>query len=235
MASLVASGLLSAITVEIKEGSSKTLLKPGAYIKGKEASNIFTAVNEVADELQSLSRESLRPMIDNLNSQINSLATDLKALTTKSIRPLVDNINRKLDKQVFADVNSLLKKLNEGSDRLLLLMDDNNLENLNQFLLNMQTASSTLTDLLDRIEETRAAMNGVLIDIDHLVVDNKEDVKSSVNNLQKSLDVISQNINAIIYHMEGSSRNMHELSRQLRENPSLILKASPQPEETESE
>lgn len=235
VASLVASGLLSAITVEIKEGKSKTLLKPGEYLEGQEAANIFTAVNEVAGELQTLSRDSLKPMIDNLNNQVNSLANELKALTTESIRPLVDNINEKLDKQIFADIDSLLSKLNEGSDRLLLLMDDNNLDNLNQFLLNMQTASSTLNDLLDRIEETRAAMNGVLIDIDHLVVDNKEDVKSAVNNLQKSLDVISQNINTIIYHMEGSSRNMHELSRQLRENPSLILKASPQTEGTESE
>lgn len=234
IASLVASGLLSAITVEIKEGGSQKLLKPGEYLQGREAANIFSAVNEVAGELQSLSRDSLKPMIDNLNNQINSLAGELKSLTTESIRPLVDNINNKLDKQVFADINSLLTKLNESSDRLLVLMDDDNLENLNQFLVNMQTASSTLNDLLDRIEETRAAMNGVLIDIDHLVVDNKEDVKSSVNNLQKSLDIISQNINAIIYHIEGSSRNVHELSRQLRENPSLILKSSPQQEETEA-
>jgi len=234
IASLVASGLLSAITVEIKEGTNPSLLKPGDYIEGREAANIFAAVNEVAGELQDLSRESIKPLINNLNNQINSLVSDLRDLTTNSIRPLVDNVNQELDQQVFVDLNKLLDNLNDGSERMLQLLDDNNLNNLNQFLDNMETASSTLNDLLDRIEETRAAMNGVLIDIDELVVDNQENMKVSVNDLRKSLDVISQNINAIVYHMEGSTRNMHELSRQLRENPGLILKGSPQPDEATS-
>jgi phospholipid/cholesterol/gamma-HCH transport system substrate-binding protein len=118
---------------------------------------------------------------------------------------------------------------------MLQLLDDTNINNLNQFLDNMETASSTLNGLLDRIEETRAAMNGVLIDIDHLVIDNQENIKGSVDDLRISLDVVSQNINAIIYHMEGSARNVHELSRQVRENPGLILKGSPQPDKEETQ
>jgi len=235
IASLVASGLLSAITVEIKEGTNSSLLKPGDYIEGREAANIFAAVNDVAAELQDLSRDSIKPLIKNLNDQINSLAYELKDLTTNSVRPMVDNINQQLGQKFFADLDQLLDNLNNGSERMLQLLDDNNLNNLEQFLGNMETASSTLNDLLDRIEETRAAMNGVLIDIDGLVVDNQENMKGSVNDLRKSLDVISQNINAIVYHMEGSTRNMHELSRQLRENPGLILKGSPQPDKDASE
>lgn len=234
IASLVASGLLSAITVEIKEGTDPSILKPGDYIEGREAANIFAAVNEVAGELQELSKSSIKPLIENLNNQINSLAYELKDLTTNSVRPLVDNINEQLSHQLFADLDTLLENLNESSDRMLLLLNDKNLNNLDQFLGNMETASNTLNELLDRIEETRAAMNGVLIDIDGLVVDNQENLKMSVNDLRKSLDVISQNINAIVYHMEGSALNMHELSRQLRENPGLILKSSPQTEEEES-
>jgi phospholipid/cholesterol/gamma-HCH transport system substrate-binding protein len=235
VASLIASGLLSAITVEIKEGTSQTMLKPGDYLEGREAANIFSAVNEVAGELQQLSRDSIRPLINNLNTQIESLSSELKDLTTNSIRPLIDNINQQLDRQLFADMHKLLDNLNEGSDRMLQLLDDDNLHNMNRFLGNMEAASSELNGLLDRIEETRAAMNGVLIDIDGLVVDNQESIKVSVNDMRKSLDVVSQNINAIVYHLEGSARNMHELSRQLRENPALILKGSPQPDEEENQ
>lgn len=231
VASLVASGLLSAITVEIREGTSQTLLKPGDYIEGQEAANIFSAVNEVAGELQQLSRDSIKPLINNLNTQINSLSSELKDLTTNSIRPLIDNINSQLDQQLFADMHKLLDNLNDGSDRMLQLLNDDNLHNMTQFLGNMEDASSELNGLLDRIEETRAAMNGVLIDIDGLVVDNQESIKLSVNDMRKSLDVLSQNIDAIVYHMEGSARNMHELSRQLRENPGLILKGTPQSDE----
>lgn len=235
IASLVASGLLSAITVEIKEGESSTVLIPGEYMEGREAVGIFEAVNEVAGELQTLSRESIKPLIANLNDQINSLSSDLRDLTNNSIRPLVDNVNNKLDQEVFADLDKLLNNLNDGSGRMLQLLDDTNINNLNQFLDNMETASSTLNGLLDRIEETRAAMNGVLIDIDRLVIDNQENIKGSVDDLRISLDVVSQNINAIIYHMEGSARNVHELSRQVRENPGLILKGSPQPDKEETQ
>jgi phospholipid/cholesterol/gamma-HCH transport system substrate-binding protein len=235
IASLIASGLLSAITVEIKEGESSTILNPGEYLEGREAVGIFEAVNEVAGELQTLSRDSIKPLINNLNEQINSLSSDLRDLTNNSIRPLVDNVNQKLDQQVFADLDKLLDNLNDGSERMLQLLNDSNLNSLNQFMGNMETASTTLNGLLDRIEETRAAMNGVLIDIDRLVVDNQENIKGSVDDLRKSLDVVSQNINAIVYHMEGSARNVHELSRQLRENPGLILKGSPQPDKEETQ
>jgi len=231
LASIVASGLLSAITIDIKEGKSQTMLVPGDMLEGREAANIFTVVNDVAGELQELSRNNLKPLITNLNYQIESLGNELRDLTTHSIRPMIDNINQKFNEQVVTDLTTLLEKLNENADRLLSLLDDQNQNNLDQFLVNMQTASVALNDLLFRIEDTRAAMNEVLIDIDGLVTDNRQNFKTSINDLQKTLGTVSDNINSIVYHMEGSSRNMHELSRQLRENPGLILDSSPQPDE----
>ena len=231
IASIVASGLLSAITIDIKEGKSQTMLVPGDMLEGREAANIFTVVNDVAGELQELSKNNLKPLITNLNYQIESLGNELRDLTTHSIRPMIDNINQKFNEQVVTDLTTLLEKLNENADRLLSLLDDQNQNNLDQFLVNMQTASVALNDLLFRIEDTRAAMNEVLIDIDGLVTDNRQNFKTSINDLQKTLGTVSDNINSIVYHMEGSSRNMHELSRQLRENPGLILDSSPQPDE----
>lgn len=231
IASIVASGLLSAITIDIKEGKSQTMLVPGDMLEGREAANIFTVVNDVAGELQELSRNNLKPLITNLNYQIESLGNELRDLTTQSIRPMINNINQKFNEQIVTDLTTLLGKLNENADRLLSLLDDQNQNNLEQFLVNMETASVALNDLLFRIEDTRAAMNEVLIDIDGLVTDNRGGIKISINDLQKTLNTVSDNINAIVYHMEGSSRNVHELSRQLRENPGLILNSSPQPDE----
>jgi len=231
IAHLVTSGLISAITIDIREGRSTTLLQPGGTLQGREAINVFAAINDVAEELHGLTRESLRPMIDNLNTQINMLATELHDLTTNSVRPLIDNINQKLGEQVFTDITELLRKLNMSADRMLVLMSDTNQQNLEQFLVNMEDASGTLNELLARIEDTRADMNHLVKNIDGMVVDNGENIKNSVNDLHKTLDVISRNIDAITYHLEGSSRNIHELSREVRENPGLLLKSTPQPEE----
>ena len=233
IASMLASGLLSAITIDIKEGESKTFLQPGEYLKGREAANLFAAVNDVAAEIQSLSRDSIRPLVANLNTQVDELSTELKSLTSESIRPMIDNLNAKLNQDVLSDMSDLVKKLNEVADRLLYSLNDENQKNLDEFLANMEAASGTLNEVIFRIEDTRAAMNQVLLNVDGVITDNQESLKASMTDMQKSLNIISQNINAIVYHMEGSSRNIHELSRQLRENPSLILKSSPQVEPEE--
>ncbi len=231
IATMIASGLLSAITIDIEEGQSNRILKPGSLIKSREAANIFDAVNDVATELQDLSKGSIKPLINNLNREILALSNDLRSLTTESIKPAVEKIGRRLDDEVISDLVNLIKKLNESADRLLIVLDDNNQQNLDDFLSNMNSASSTLNEVIFRIEDTRAAMNQVLLNVDGVVSDNKEHIKGSMADLEKSLTAISDNIDTILYHMDGSSRNMHELSRQLRENPSLIIKSSPQNEE----
>ena len=235
IASMLASGLLSAITIDIKEGKSTTFLQPGEYLQGREAPNLFAAVNDVAAEIQDLSRESIRPLVENLNTQVNDLSAQFKSLTNESLRPMIDNLNAKLNQDILSDMSDLLQKLNQAADKMLSSLNDKNLKNLDEFLANMEAASSTLNEVIFRIEDTRAAMNQVLLNVNGVISDNQESLKASMTDMQKSLNIISQNINSIVYHMEGSSRNIHELSRQLRENPSLIIKSSPQAEPEEKE
>lgn len=233
VASIVASGLLSAISINIQEGSSTTAYLPGETLEGREASNIFAAVNNVAAELNELSKEGLKPFIDNLNSHINNLATELHILITRDVRPVIKKIDRELDGKVIEDMKILGDKLNESADRLLTLLNNENQENVANFLENIDSASSNLNDLLLRIEDTRIALNDILNDIDTLVENNEGNIDSSISNLQKSLDIIAQHITAIVHHMEGSTRNIHELSRRVRENPGILLRSSPQLEEVE--
>ena len=234
IATMLASGLLSAITIDIKEGSSDTLLKPGDTIEGQEADNLFNTVNEVANEIKELSRLSIKPLLANMNEEVDSLSEEFRNLSNESIRPVIDKIGERIDKEIINDLSDLLVKLNQSADRVLLVLDEENKENLEEFLNNMKYASTTLNEVLFRIEDTRAAMNEVLLHVDGVVTENEDDIKTSMSDLQKSLNIISQKINAITYHMEGTSRNMHELTRQLRENPSLIIKSSPQTDDEET-
>lgn len=235
VASMLASGLLSAITIDIKEGESPEPVSPGGTIQGEEATSIFNAVNDVAAELRTLSQDSIRPLISNLDKEINLLSSELHSLISDNIRPMVKRLDEQLDQQLMEDLAALLNKLNQSADQLLIVLDNDNLTNLNEFLANMQSASGTLNEVIFRIEDTRAAMNEVLLNIDGVVSENQDAIKTSVNDLQKSLNMVSKNINTIFYHMEGSSRNLHELSRLLRENPSLIIKSRAQTDEEESE
>ncbi|MCG8324028.1 MAG: MlaD family protein [Thiotrichales bacterium] len=239
VARILKSGLLSAISIEILEGESTTNLQSGATLEGRSAPDLFAAVNSVASEIESLSRDSVRPLFANLNTRIDELGGELYDLTRNNLRPMIDRLSMQLDQpEMIQDLRGLADKLNRTADRLLVIMDDDNLENVNLTLTNLSDASSSLNELINRIEITRQGLNGVLINInnmvsnvDDIVDENSGDVKTSVEDLKKSLHVISQHIDAISHHLEGSSRNIHEFTRQIRENPALLISGSPQEDE----
>lgn len=215
IAAVVKSGLLSAVAIDIQEGQSPSSLTPGADIQGREATDIFSAVNDVAGDLKSLTRESLRPLLDNLNKHVDVVGGDLHSLAQDDLKPM-------------------MKKLNQTADQLGQLLGDENLDNVNRILGNLQTASASLDELLGRIEATRTNLDKLLTDVNSVVDANDEDVRTVVTDLKKSLYTVSQHIEAVSHHLEGSTRNMQEFTRQIRENPGLLLRGSPQPEDAKS-
>jgi len=230
VAAVVASGLLSAITIDIKEGTSRKILEPGDTLEGREATSIFDTINEVATDLSELSKEGIKPLIDNINTHINKIGNQLSYLISDDLKPMME----RLDDEVVTDLKELFTRLNISADRLQRFLNEENQENVSQFLENVETASVSINELLDNLDGTRNALNDVLGKIDHVVDENEENIHTSISDLQRSLEVVSQNINAIVHNIEGSSRNVNELTRVVRENPSLILKSSPQPEKEEN-
>jgi phospholipid/cholesterol/gamma-HCH transport system substrate-binding protein len=53
--------------------------------------------------------------------------------------------------------------------------------------------------------------------------DNRKNVDKSVADLEYILRAVAQNIDAITNNLEGSTRNMNEFSRLIRQNPGLLL------------
>ena len=237
IARIVASGLLSAITIDIQEGESPESLAPGADIQGREAANIFAAVNEVAADITDLSRNSLRPLLGNLNGQVERITADFHDLTTNSIRPMIEKINKQIDQpEIISQFQGLVVKLNDAADRLNVVLGNENQENL--ALGNMKSVSGNMNELVGRLDVTRTEMEtllakvGVLVgDLNGLLDTNDEGLKSSVAHLQKTLATVSAHADAISHHLEDSSRNIQEFTRQIKENPGTLLRSSPQTEE----
>ena len=226
VAEVVASGLLSAITIDIKEGTSSKMLSPGDTLEGKEASNLFDKVNEVAEDISELSKQGIRPLLDNVNTHVNKIGGELTTLITDDVKPMV----KRFDEKIVTDLKQLTTKLNVSADRLQQFLDEENEENVAQFLDNIESASVSINELLGNLDQTRQEINNVLGSIDKVVDDNDEDIRAAIEDLQKSLEIVSHNIGAIVHNIDGSARNVNELTREVRENPSLILKSSPQPE-----
>lgn len=241
LAKIIASGLLAAMTIDIAEGSSDVLLEPGSEIAGKEAANIFATVNEVASDLRDLSQSSIKPLLDNLNKQVISISTELTDITKNTIKPLLENFSKQVEQtNMVSKVDTLISNLNQTSEDLQKVFNSHNQKNLTTFLNNMSNASTGMNELVANIDDTRKSMDlllsnidNVIGDVNYMLEDNDGKMSTSLTDLQKTLSVMSTHIDAITHHLEGSSRNIHEFTRQIKENPGLLIRGSAQVEEVE--
>ena len=215
VARVEASGLLSTVSIDIKKGKSESVLAPGSDITGAPSSDLFTTVNDVAEDIRDLSRNSVRPLLDKLNKQVDLISLDIRDITSGNIKPLFKD-------QLFP----LMNKLNDSADRLSRVLSDTNLENVDTIMANLQKASLEADTLLKDLQKSRQAVDEMLSQATDLIGENREAVNASVTDLKKTLYVASQHIDAIAHHLEGASRNMHEFTREIRENPGLLLRGS---------
>ena len=66
-------------------------------------------------------------------------------------------------------------------------------------------------------------MNSILKDIDDLVLDSEGDLAITMKESRYVVESISRNIDAMTQNMDGAARNLYEFSRQIRQNPGLLL------------
>lgn len=200
VAQLVSSGLLADVSIGIKEGRSKTVLAPGAEIRGLAGGDVFAAVNDLAGELNMLTRETIRPLIEKLTTRIDSLTGVLDENA-----PAIIN-----------DARALVSKLNNAADGLNALVDTPNREAIAQSLRDVR-------DVASELKTTQAHTNQLLSSLNDTVAENRPDLRQTVVDLERAVSAVAQRIDSIAHHLESSSRNLDEFSREIRRNPNRLL------------
>jgi phospholipid/cholesterol/gamma-HCH transport system substrate-binding protein len=222
VAELVSSGLLSAISLDIKKGTSKQILSPGDTIQGRGAGNLFETVNEVARDLQDITNNSIKPFIDNLNQHVDVIAGDIQQLTSNQLIPILDE-----------KLAPFLDKLNMNADRLNEILSDENVASFDEMISNLEQASSEVNILLNNLQLTRENIDSLIDDTNKVVSENSQPLHAGIKDLEKSLDVISLHVDAIAQDLETSSRNVQEFTRSIRDNPSVLIMGTNNDEETD--
>lgn len=79
----------------------------------------------------------------------------------------------------------------------------------------------------EKLERTIASLDKAAQDLDQLaalsrgvVADNRADVRYVIESVARHVDSINQNL-------DGAARNMFEFSRQIRQNPGLLMGGTP--------
>lgn len=227
VAEIAAPGLLAAVTLAIEAGQSTNALKPGSEIKAKERADMFAAIGDVAGDFGDLSANYLKPLLRNVDNAVLQIseflavggegrmiaadARDTMAMARTVMADLKDRIptiSSRLE-SILGDVGITVGRLNkiltaENQDKIIGMIDN----------LNAATG---------KFDAVLITMNSILKDVDDLVLDDNGDIAKTMKESRYIVESVSRNIDAINQNMDGAARNLYEFSRQIRQNPGLLL------------
>ena len=147
----------------------------------------------------------------------------------ESLANLSENVNRRVDRignkveDALPELQTLLKKLNNSAALVETTLGGENGAQLASMLKNANASSANFLRLSTELQETRKRLDKVLDESHGVVAKNRPELDATMVELRQAL----QRVNTILHHLEGTSLNTRELTRELRLNPSLLIQSKP--------
>lgn len=208
---------------------TKTLADRGPELID-EVVSLSASLKQTSDSLsQVLSAENadkLDSVVDNVLRASVSLALlseeareDVRVLlgpdSQKRVTAMVDNFSR-----ASANVATVSQTLDE---RVKEVLTPKTTKKIQRALDNVALAANNVAELTSDLHSTRERLDKLLIDLNAISEENRPAMRASVSDLRYTLRILSQRVDAITYNLEGTSRNLSEFSRTIRNNPSALL------------
>ncbi|SDD34097.1 MlaD family protein [Aquimonas voraii] len=205
IAALQSTGLLADVAIAIREGESGAMLAEGEELASREGADLFVAMADLAGEVNALSKDRLRPMLESLAVRLESIGAAVDASAPA----------------LLSEAQALMGRLNTAADGVNAILDAPNREAIRASLANVQQLSAELS-------ATQARADRLLESLNATVDENRPDLREAVADLERTLGTIARRIDSITHHLESSSRNMDEFTREIRRNPSRLIYTPPQ-------
>ncbi|HXJ92800.1 MAG TPA: MlaD family protein [Terriglobia bacterium] len=218
LAKITSLGPLGDNYVELTTGTRQAPLAPPGSVVRSAQSVSFSDLGDMVGNLQPLVQQALQK----LNQRLDELQ-----VTLARANDLLNDRNRANVSASLANVSAMLA---EDRPKIAGTLD------------NVQTASARLTPLLDDLKKTMAEANDTLGHIDAVVLENRQDLRSSVvelrqtlatasstiDQLDRMLDYNSDNIDEILENIRVTTQNLKVLTENLKRRPyTLIRPANP--------
>ncbi len=219
---IAAPGLLAAVTISIKAGSDKVPLKPGDKIISKERADVFAVVSGVAGQLGDLMDSNIKPLLDNVNTavvSINKIIEKDAASLFQDVREVTENLAGVVElmaqrvPKIADNIEEFSTKLNVAAGELQNLMTPDMRQKMQAVIVNLNEASVSMNTLADEVNKIFLSKDG--------------DMRKAIGETRYIIESVSRHIDSINQNMEGAARNMYEFTRQIRQNPGLLLGGEP--------
>lgn len=227
---IAAPGLLAAVTLSIHAGAEKISLKPGDQVPSKERSDVFAVVSSVAGQLGDLMDSNIKPLLSNVNDAVISINRIIEKEgislfqdarnVTKDLAELVQLMAERVPR-IADNIEAFSSKMNDTSDEFQKLLTPENRMKMEAIIQNLDKAAQSTQVVVKEIQG--------------LIVDNEGDLRKAIGETLYIVESVSRHIDAINQNMEGAARNMYEFTRQIRQNPGLLLGSQPPEDEAKKQ
>lgn len=204
-------GLLADTVINISEGTSDTLLEPGGTLAGGLTVDMFSAMNSMANNVNELLETEFKKLLENLDGRVSAIGEQFD----EKLPPLLDSVDR------------LLATLQAAADRLPHFFDEETEQRFDRIMNNGVELSDQLLAFTNGLGKTRAAADALVRESRATVNENRDDIRRATVALRDALEQLAADTDAILQNLDGASRNMNEFSRQIRQNPGLLLNSRP--------
>jgi phospholipid/cholesterol/gamma-HCH transport system substrate-binding protein len=236
VARIHSSQFLGAKTVEIQRGSAATALQPGERMASAPAADMFAAMASVAGQVNELSSEGLKPLL----ARLTALVDNANHLLDDDVAPMIGSLNavaqdtRGRVPEITGELLGFMQELNVTLASVQQLLSEQNVAGVQQTVENVNTVSRDLVTISQTVQGTLVQLDSIVTTLEGVVDKNQGNVNAALDDTRYILRSIAQNIDSINHNLAGTSRNMNEFSRLIRQNPSLLLGGSA-PEEVSVE
>jgi len=206
--------VLSAKTILIRGGKSQNYFEPGDTLPAIGSASMFGALQDMARTFADLSSNGLFPLITNLNNQITKagdlLSGDLQALVA-NLRETSGELQTQTP-DILNNVQAFSRDLAAAGKNIDRALNEDNLAAIDRILANA--------------DQTSARLAGISQDIRTVVTDLGPNIDASGKDLRFSLETVARHIDSLTHNLDAASLQLLEFSRQIRNNPSVIIRGT---------
>jgi len=193
---------------------------------------MFAAMSTVAGEFGDLSKNGLRPLIGRLAKLVAS-ADRLMERDLAKFLASVNGLTAELQAHVpriAADMQGFTGRLNATMGSVQKVLSAKNVEGIESVIRNVDRMSHEFVQIGINLQGTLDQVNGVVADMGKIIDANEGKVGAALDDTRYVLRSMARNIDAINHNLAGTTRNMNEFSRLIRQNPGLLLGGAPREE-----
>lgn len=207
VAAITTAGLLSDVFIDLEQGQAESLLAPGSEISGREAADVFKALNALAGDVSELTESRIEPLLTLLADRVESITRNIDDSTP----------------MLVADARQLMEQLNDSAGNLRQILSEQNVSQMNRIVSNFHETSENVASLTGELNAARDQIRSLLDQLEGLVADNRNAVTGVIYEVEASVSLASQRLDSITFNLDEASRNLNEFARSIRRNPNRLL------------